>query len=488
MVDFQLMQFVSRVGYTIETIDGEDPCDPLSPSFETGAHRIRWPGIVLSIPTLREGYEFKEYQPQGSGPDVQIQAKTSARFEVEIESLVNADFLTERGGGIHDIVALCLGRMRGQVAHDEGTPTFVIGEVVTGTTSGATGVVTASVANLLTFRPTSATLFISGEELTSAGEPSAGPNTTGLPFGEGPIILDESINGHRTNSFSLEYLWRDDEKPGSDGDSHAYRLEGCRIESIYWTARPEDLIMMRTKIVGRLLTDRQTEIVAGGDKISDLVEHDNPGLHYKDIIFAFTDSDLTIAHDEAVPTYAVGEQINGGTSNAFGIVRKSSASLLQYTPTSGTFASGEVITGAESAETSNSTGAPIAASAIVTDVLEWDMTIINSYMPKYADNQLFEVTKFVEGKRRVTFNFKTIKQDNRFVNISRSRPAFAQGQLGVNVIYNQALPPVDGWFMDINMPKCPLGEHDAPYGQDIEIVEESFASTITGAPVIVMKR
>ena len=50
-----------------------------------------------------------------------------------------------------------------------------------------------------------------------------------------------------------------------------------------------------------------------------------------------------------------------------------------------------------------------------------------------------------------------------------------------NAPENEGFP---GWFMNLNIPKCDLTERDAPLGEDIPHVEESFASMALGKPTL----
>lgn len=409
MTDYQLMQFATRVGYTIETVDGEDAFDPGSASHLGTEDRIRWPGIVLNIPTLREDYGHQDYQPLGSDADPQIVAQHFSYYEVEIESLMNANTLTENGSGFNDLFALAQGVWADILPHDGTGAAFVVGETVTGAGGGVGTVLEVTDANTLVVQRTTPALIFNNPEVLTG--------TTGGPTNINGAITNTIFLKRPLQPFTTEYGWEDPDDPTATGDSWFYRLRGCKIDSITITARPNDLVMVRIKIFARFRDEANTETVGAGgqDKISDLVEHTNPGLHYKDITWIITDSTGVIPD---------------------------------------------------------------------LDITEFDITFTNNVMQVPADNQQFEVAKLIEGKRRVTFNFKTIKRNNRLLAVSRDRPSQTTGQVRMQMTLDQLTPPVTGAYLSIDLTVSVLAERDAPLGQEIEFVEESFAGLAVGAPII----
>ncbi len=285
MVDYQLMQFATRVGITRETTDGVDDFDPLEGNVAT-AKRLRWFGEVLNIPTLREDYMHRDYQSLGHEPDPQKIAQHGTKYELEIESLWNAFNDNEQDLGLADIIALLIGDYNLRFSASS-VASLTVGDTITGDVSGATGTVTALNGLQVSYKPTNQIMFISspGEAVNTA----AFTLTSNI---DAPITHDRPID-----PFTIEYGWRD---PNNDVDSWYHRLKGAKVHSITISSRAEDLTTIRTMMYGRIHEDFSVEIPGpSGFRISDLVEHTNPGLHFKDISFLFTGPNFNVPVDDS---------------------------------------------------------------------------------------------------------------------------------------------------------------------------------------------
>lgn len=82
-------------------------------------------------------------------------------------------------------------------------------------------------------------------------------------------------------TFTLEYGWDDGAGP------FYYLLSGCKITSISFAFRPEDLIMMTVKIIGRVFTAGTAEVTCVTTSLSGLSQTTKPGAHWKDVTWSW---------------------------------------------------------------------------------------------------------------------------------------------------------------------------------------------------------
>jgi len=119
-------------------------------------------------------------------------------------------------------------------------------------------------------------------------------------------------------------------------------------------------------------------------------------------------------------------------------------------------------------------------------VKSFDLTIENNLERIFSNNGSFAASHIIEGKRRVSWNMTTAKQDNDFWFIETMQPGTNAGKVDLQIVVDQ--PNSSGWFMDLDMPFCVLAEHENALGQDVSHNEESFAGVLVGEPTIDMRR
>jgi len=76
-------------------------------------------------------------------------------------------------------------------------------------------------------------------------------------------------------------------------------MRGCKIDSVSFTFRPEDVIMMRVKVIGRIHTKSATVVSTAGDDLTDLTVTTNPGAIHEHVTYTLNN----------VPSGAISSQI-----------------------------------------------------------------------------------------------------------------------------------------------------------------------------------
>jgi len=370
---YQLMESAVSPGYSVELIDGEDPL-----IANPAGNRIRWPGAVMSVPSLTEDYNHQDIQPLGSGPDPLTVVKKNETFEVEIESLISEDFI-----GVDELISKSLGVVdagTGVVTFERPIPSLTIewGIRNKGTQSHVVKILTATngITYTITIDGVDADVLASSDtpaSLASAlqiivdgftGVSAVVQNTdevlitadvAGTPFNivvstdsVAPTLDIDIIEGQNTSWFHL--------------------LEGAKINTVTLTLRPDDKNLLRIAIIGRKHTGSLVPVATTGDGIEDLVVQNEPPSVHKHITYTFL-------------------RKNGTVINKL--------------------------------------------------VKEFDLTWTNNLERIFGDNQAYFAECLIEGKRRFTFSVTTQKMDDALLDISRALPSGDTGRLSVQVVIDQ---------------------------------------------------
>lgn len=247
---YLLNQFITPVGYEIQASMGVDPAQG----------RIRWPGPVFSIETT-EARNKEARRPLGLGhPGVGFHTEGMREYTFEIESMLSVEFSES---DINEFISLALGQLQRTIAHDDNPGGILVGEIITGGMSGATGVVVAIDSSTITYYPTSFVEFQDAEvisstsgSVTSTADPTAIGNVTIRPQALRPIVV--------------EYGW--DNYPAGSGSPRFYhKFIDSKIQSLQWTFRQGESIMFKTVGWGRTQSPAEQETSCVGDNVSDLI-------------------------------------------------------------------------------------------------------------------------------------------------------------------------------------------------------------------------
>jgi len=237
----------------------------------------------------------------------------------------------------------------------------------------------------------------------------------GTVGGTGLVTIAEPLR-----SFTLEMGWTDGSTP------FYYKLSGCKIDTISWAFRPDDLILMTVKIIGRIFVQsnvaEQATTPPGGE-LSTLAQTTNRGAHFSDVTWSWEDG---------------------------------SGSTLTTDP----------------------------------KITEFDLSVNNNLIETHADNQGFFPDCLIEGNRDVTWSIKTIRQNSELYDIFQADPGTTAGQIRLRVLVNQTAGFYLDFDMGVNTAAlhCILDEHELPIGQDVDFLEQSFAGMLVGgSPVIDMQ-
>ncbi len=297
-------------------------------------------------------------------------------------------------------------------------------------------------------------------------------------------------------TFTFEYGWDDGSGPSF------WVLSGCKIASVSLSARPGDLMVMRTRVMGRVFDgDNTAPVVCSGVSMDDL------------------QTQQFIAHGTVSDgPFTVGEVITGTTSSATGAVLSVGANFLEYTITAGVFVTTETITGSSSGATATSSGAPIPAhrkppvhfkhitftwnqgdGTVFTNppvVREFDWTVENNLEELRSDNQQLFPTCLVEGQQRVTWTAKFVYEDIDKLAIFRAEPSQETGQIKMQFVIDHdfvmSTETVQGFYFDFDagISNGPthntLAEHENNHSQDTTFLEEQYSGMLVGEPTIDM--
>jgi len=297
-------------------------------------------------------------------------------------------------------------------------------------------------------------------------------------------------------TFTFEYGWDDGSGPSF------WVLSGCKIATVTLSARPGDLMVMRTKVMGRVFDgDNTAPVVCSGVSMDDL------------------QTQQFIAHGTVTSgPFVVAETITGGTSSATGVVLSVGSNFLEYTITAGAMVSGEVLTGGTSGATATSSGAPIPAhrkppvhfkditftwnqgdgTAFTNTpvVQEFDWTVENNLEELRSDNQQLFPTCLIEGQQRVTWTTKFVYEDIEKLTIFRTEPSNEAGQIKMQFVIDHSFimsgETVQGFYMDVdagisNGPvHSVLAEHENNHSQDTTFLQEQYSGMVVGEPTIDM--
>jgi hypothetical protein len=172
------------------------------------------------------------------------------------------------------------------------TSKFIVGETVTETTSSATGTVlgdlrTTSTTGTLLIYEDSLDTFTGGETLTGSTSTATATGAAGAPA-DGFTVAKSSPTFSITSAVAgLPYTVAVTqvstmlmEVTAQANTSWFHKLLGCKINTVTFTLRPDDLILMRLAIIGRLHVGSQAETWTQGDEILDLVAHTTPPAHH----------------------------------------------------------------------------------------------------------------------------------------------------------------------------------------------------------------
>lgn len=465
MANYQLYESGEVLGWEPEVTDGTDAA--------TG--RLDWIGQVLSI-NFTEDYEHQDYQPIGSGPDPHFVLKKKEQFEIEVESFVSTRFADIEE---NELLSYVGGQVEVDLIHavpSGGDATVTVGETLTGQTSTATGVITATNGTTTTtVRMTSVAQFQAAETMDTSGDADTVVLTTATP--SGVVNLRRPLR-----TFTMEWGVTDPSNPWY------HLVTGCKINSATFTFRPDDLIMLRLNIMGRAHTAGTSVVTCSpGDDLDVLTVSTNPPAHMKHMTLTLadypiatattptvTEMDITITNN-ITAVWGDNQQyypdclIEGKRRATFNMTVKKLDEVLATirrthpqgevilthgTPAGGdnTVTVGETITGQSSA----ATGVIIETNGTTQSTVR--MTSTAQFQVETADTS----------------------GDADTIAIT----AASSGKLAVTVLVNQ----LAGWYMNLGLATCTLEEMTRDFNEEVqEGFEEQYAGVMVGPFTLDMK-
>ncbi len=85
-------------------------------------------------------------------------------------------------------------------------------------------------------------------------------------------------------TLTLEFGWDDGSTP------FFYLLTGCKVDQLSFAFRPDDMVLVTTKLIGRTFTANTAEIgTSGGTSLSELVQSTSPCVHFEDTTWTWED-------------------------------------------------------------------------------------------------------------------------------------------------------------------------------------------------------
>lgn len=296
-----------------------------------------------------------------------------------------------------------------------------------------------------------------------------------------------------------------------------YLMKGCKIQDIGFSGRMDDLIIMTTKLIARILDGDNEEPVKYGDggftSLDELIQPGFQGAHFKHMSFTFKFSfqketiviagfedgayDITIngtlfsytasteTSEEAIRDALVAA-INLGSEP---VSAAPGASTDDLVITATNVRSFTIVLSAPGASTMTRT-----SSGTLTDlspqpeVGEWDLGITNVLIEKKTSgNQSHDVRAIIEGTQRITFGFKILRENNDLLIISRQDPDQPEGQIYLEWIVNHIFGRAEneGFYLKMTMDTCNIFTHEMPEGTDVDFAEEGWAGVVRGDPSLI---
>ncbi len=265
--NYQLAEDSTKIAFEKEITNGTDPATT----------RIRHPGYVRSSPAPTENYLHEGIKAASAGPDPLAFVKTGEDFEVEFESNLQDSF-----AGDDDYFSMMFGSLKHVfVTHDAPSgPGFDTGEGVTGTPSGAVGIIGLLETDAMHILTTSGT-FASGDTLTGVTSGTTAASAS-APVTSGLVTLERPLP-----SFVQEWGY-DPDPTGSGPPRWLHLLEGSKFTGWSLALRSEATIRSRSQIWGRIHTALEQEIQASSVKLSELTHNStNPPARWKDLTLTF---------------------------------------------------------------------------------------------------------------------------------------------------------------------------------------------------------
>ncbi len=247
---YQLSQFATAYAFEKQTAMGTDPA----------LARLHAPGAVF-VMDPKENYNKEKKKPLGTrNPGPHFHVAGMSEYGHEVQMTLSEEFSTIAQD---EFISLNFGVLEQVISHDDTPGGILVGEVITGGTSSATGIVIAIDASTITFEPTSFGVpFQSGETITST---SGSVASTSVPTATGIVVVQRPLQ-----PFVSEFGW-DNEPSGSGAPRWYHKYIDAKMATGQLTLRPGKEVMLKQEVWGRLQVPAETETVCVGNNLSDLI-------------------------------------------------------------------------------------------------------------------------------------------------------------------------------------------------------------------------
>ena len=282
--DYEPMEFATNMAYELE--------DPTNPGVDPALGRVRWIGGVLRAPTPTEDHKHKQFMPLGTGPDPAIIAQMGKEHEFEVEST-----LTEAFQGSDDFLSLSVGNINPTTGVV--TPATPLRRFISegGWTDPVVQIYEAVVVSATPTLGAVYTLTLNGSDFdytvqvadTAADVQDGIVAALGSPVGitvsepdSTTIRLTANVAGAPFDASSSEddaagtFLGDDTQGGRSWYTTHV----SCKVQSQALAVRPNEPVMLRSRIIGTVASHARVAVVCVGDDLTDLVPNTSqPALY-----------------------------------------------------------------------------------------------------------------------------------------------------------------------------------------------------------------